>query len=51
MVEMLPESLWVYRTTHKISIGETLFELGFGVKVVTPVEVGLPSFQFTHYDE
>lgn len=49
--EKLPKTLWAYRITHKSSIRETLFELAFGVKVMIPIEVGLPSFQVAYYDE
>lgn len=50
-VEKLLETLWVYRTSHKNSIGETLFQLAFGAEVVIPVEIGLLSFKVSHFEK
>ena len=42
-VEYLPEVLWAYRNTRKLTTQETLFTLTFGTEVVAPMEVGLKS--------
>ena len=41
--EYLPEVLWAYRTTFKITTQETPFALTFGTEAVVPVEIGLKS--------
>ncbi|GKV06276.1 hypothetical protein SLEP1_g18175 [Rubroshorea leprosula] len=43
--------LWAYRTTSRIAIGETPYHLAFGTEAVIPVEIGVPSFRVTHFDE
>ena len=47
--EDLPEVLWVYRTTHKTTTGETPFALSFGTEIVIPVEIGLASPRALNY--
>ena len=42
-VEELPSVMWTRRTTRRRSIGETPFALAYGVEVVIPLEVGLPT--------
>nr|XP_016499424.1 PREDICTED: uncharacterized protein LOC107818028 [Nicotiana tabacum] len=44
--EVLPEVLWAYRTTSKISTGATPFSLVYGSEALIPVEVGKPSIRF-----
>ena len=43
--EMLPFSLHGYRTTTRTSIGATPFSLVYGMEVVLPVEVEIPSLR------
>ncbi|GKV04959.1 hypothetical protein SLEP1_g17036 [Rubroshorea leprosula] len=43
--------LWAYRTTSRTTTGETPYHLAFGTEVVIPVEIGVPSFWVTHFDE
>ena len=42
-MEELPSVLWTHRTTVRKSIGETPFALAFGVEVVIPLEVDMPT--------
>nr|XP_009773125.1 PREDICTED: uncharacterized protein LOC104223390 [Nicotiana sylvestris] len=46
--EVLPEVLQAYRTTAKISTGETPFSLVYGIEALIPVEIGEPSTSYTH---
>ncbi|XP_022851490.1 uncharacterized protein LOC111373216 [Olea europaea var. sylvestris] len=39
----LPSILWTYRTSHRITTGETPFILAFGIEATIPIEVRLPS--------
>ncbi|GKV02683.1 hypothetical protein SLEP1_g15081 [Rubroshorea leprosula] len=43
--------LWAYRTTSRTTTGETPYHLAFGTEAVIPVEIGVPSFRVTHFDE
>ncbi|XP_012435054.1 uncharacterized protein LOC105761698 [Gossypium raimondii] len=43
--EKLPFALYVYRTSVKTSTGATPFSLVYGIEVVLPIEVEIPSFQ------
>ncbi|GKV47203.1 hypothetical protein SLEP1_g54121 [Rubroshorea leprosula] len=43
--------LWAYRTTSRTATGETPYHLAFGTEAVIPVEIGVPSFPVTHFDE
>ncbi|GKV00920.1 hypothetical protein SLEP1_g13528 [Rubroshorea leprosula] len=43
--------LWAYRTTSRTATGETPYHLAFGTEAVIPVEIGIPSFRVTHFDE
>lgn len=38
--DKLAQILWSYRTTAKISIGETPFSLAYGIEVMIPIEIG-----------
>ncbi|GKU85421.1 hypothetical protein SLEP1_g100 [Rubroshorea leprosula] len=43
--------LWAYRTTSQTATGETPYHLAFGTEAVIPIEIGVPSFRVTHFDE
>ena len=43
--EMLPFALHGYRTTARTSIGESPFSLVYGMEVVLPIEVQIPSLR------
>ncbi|GKV42408.1 hypothetical protein SLEP1_g49817 [Rubroshorea leprosula] len=43
--------LWAYRTTSRTATGETPYHLAFGTEAVIFVEIGVPSFRVTHFDE
>ncbi|GKV11255.1 hypothetical protein SLEP1_g22521 [Rubroshorea leprosula] len=43
--------LWAYRTTSQTATDETPYHLAFGTEAVIPVEIGVPSFRVTHFDE
>ncbi|GKV15261.1 hypothetical protein SLEP1_g26057 [Rubroshorea leprosula] len=43
--------LWAYRTTSRTTTGETPYHLAFGTEAVIPIEIGVPSFRVTHFDE
>ncbi|XP_038971178.1 uncharacterized protein LOC120104328 [Phoenix dactylifera] len=49
-VEDLYNVLWAYRTTFRLSTGETPFNLAYGTEAVIPLEIGLPSPRVEHYD-
>ncbi|XP_052172206.1 uncharacterized protein LOC127788137 [Diospyros lotus] len=44
-VEELPSILWSYRTTVKVSTGETPFSLCYGSEASIPVEIGVPTLR------
>jgi len=43
MGDKLPSVLWVYRTTSRVSIGETPFSLVYDMKALIPIEADLKS--------
>ena len=43
--EMLPFSLHGYRTSERTSTGATPFSLVYGMEVVLPIEVKIPSLR------
>nr|XP_009785696.1 PREDICTED: uncharacterized protein LOC104233934 [Nicotiana sylvestris] len=49
--EVLPGVLWAYRTTTKISTGETPFSLVYGAEALILVEIGEPSTRYTQVTE
>lgn len=49
-VEYLYNVLWAYRTTFRLSTGETPFNLAYGTEAVIPLEIGLPLPRVEHYD-
>ena len=50
-MEELPSILWTFTTTPRSSTGETPFSLTYGVKVMIPLEVGLPTLRSEEYDQ
>ncbi|XP_070017430.1 uncharacterized protein [Nicotiana sylvestris] len=49
--ELLPGVLWAYRTTTKISTGETPFSLVYGAEALISVEIGEPSMRYMQASE
>ncbi|GKV33125.1 hypothetical protein SLEP1_g41667 [Rubroshorea leprosula] len=43
--------LWAYKTTSRTATGETPYHLAFGTEAVIPIEIRVPSFRVTHFDE
>ncbi|GKV37983.1 hypothetical protein SLEP1_g45941 [Rubroshorea leprosula] len=43
--------LWAYRTTSRTTTSETPYHLAFGTEAVILIEIGVPSFRVTHFDE
>ncbi|GKV29598.1 hypothetical protein SLEP1_g38507 [Rubroshorea leprosula] len=41
----------VYRTTSRTTTGETPYHLAFGTEAFIPIEIEVPSFRVTHFDE
>lgn len=41
--EKLPLALWAYRTSYKVTTGNTPFQLMYGQEVVVPTEFMVPS--------
>ena len=50
-VEQLPTILWAYRTTSRVSTGETPFNLVYGTEALIPVEIGIGSARVEKFDE
>ncbi|GFS34945.1 hypothetical protein Acr_00g0036910 [Actinidia rufa] len=47
----LPSILWAYHTTsRRIPTGETPYSMVFGTESVIPVEIGMPSFRTSNFD-
>ncbi|GAV91531.1 rve domain-containing protein/RVT_3 domain-containing protein [Cephalotus follicularis] len=49
--EELPSVLWAYRTTPRITTGESPYSLCFGAEAMIPVEVGVQSPRVVHFTE
>lgn len=49
--EGFPRVLWVYRTTTKTPTGQTSFSLSYESEVVVFVEIGVPNYRVSHFDE
>ncbi|KAL2245985.1 UNVERIFIED_CONTAM: hypothetical protein Sindi_2866700 [Sesamum indicum] len=49
-LDELPRVLWAYRTTPRLSTGETPFYLVFGTEALIPAEIGEESHRVTMYD-
>ncbi|XP_071714732.1 uncharacterized protein [Rutidosis leptorrhynchoides] len=47
----LPSVLWVHRTTHKNSAGETPFSLVYGTEAIIPAEILVPTKRVQSFDE
>nr|XP_016437367.1 PREDICTED: uncharacterized protein LOC107763387 [Nicotiana tabacum] len=47
-LKILPQVLWAYRTTPKMSTGKTPYSLVYGTEAVIPVEVGEPSLKYSY---
>ena len=43
--DKLPYALWGYRTTERVSTSATPFSLTYGIEVVLPVEMEIPSLR------
>ena len=50
-IEQLPTILWAYRTTSRVSTGETPFNLVYGAEAVVPVEIGIGSPRIEKFNE
>ena len=48
--EELASTLWTYKTSIRVPIGETLFSPAFGTEVVIPVEMGIKSYRVAYHD-
>ncbi|GKV18274.1 hypothetical protein SLEP1_g28679 [Rubroshorea leprosula] len=44
-------SVYHLETTSRTATGEKPYHLAFGTEAVIPVEIGVPSFRVTHFDE
>ena len=42
--------LWAYHTTSIIFIGKTPFSMVYGMEYVIPIEIGMPSFRTSNFD-
>lgn len=49
-VDELPTILWAYRTTSRVSTGETPFNLVYGTEALIPVEVAIGSPRLNAYE-
>nr|GEU66810.1 reverse transcriptase domain-containing protein [Tanacetum cinerariifolium] len=49
-IEEISHVLWVYRTMIKSSNGDTPFSLTYGMEVVFPAKIGMPTLQTTEID-
>ncbi|XP_074330151.1 uncharacterized protein LOC141667497 [Apium graveolens] len=49
--EELPNVLWAYRTSPRISTCETPFKLAYGTEAMLPIEVGALSHRAINFDE
>ena len=45
--EKIPETLWSYRTSTRMSTGATPFLLMYGTEAVLPIEIELPSLRLS----
>ncbi|KAI3444854.1 hypothetical protein Pfo_001519 [Paulownia fortunei] len=45
----LPSILWAYCTTPRVTIGESLFNLAYGIEAIAPAEIGEPSWRMMNY--
>ena len=49
-MEELAHVLWMYRTTPRISTGETPFSMTYGAEVVIPLEIGFPTSRISSFN-
>ena len=49
-VEELTNVLWAYQTTPRRSTRETPFAMTYGMEVVIPLEIGLPTIRIEAFD-
>jgi len=49
--DKLCEILWAYRTTSKNPTGNTPFAMTYGVEAVVPIEMSIPTYRISKYDE
>ena len=49
-VDELPNVLWTYRTTPRLSTGETPFSMTYGSEVVIPLESGFSTLRTSLFD-
>ena len=49
-VEELPYVLWTYKTTLRISTGETPFSMTYGAETVIPLETGFPTSRTSSFN-
>ncbi|KAM1792091.1 hypothetical protein ACFX12_035985 [Malus domestica] len=47
--EFVPQVLWSYRTSYRISTGETSFSLAFGIEAVVPVKLEQATYRIQNY--
>lgn len=45
---MLTSVLWAYRTTYKVTMGQTTFQLMYGEEAMVLVEFMVPSLRITN---
>lgn len=50
-VEELPSVMWSYHTTARSSTRETPYSLSFKVEAMIPLEIGIPSFYTSTYNQ
>ena len=50
-VDELHSMLWAYRTTQRVSTGETPFNHFFETEAIIPIEIGLPSLWVENYND
>ncbi|XP_024028926.1 uncharacterized protein LOC112093843 [Morus notabilis] len=51
LADEVPKVLWAYRTTSRTTTGETPCSMAYGVEVVLPVEISIPTSRVTQYEE
>ena len=49
--EKLSKVIWAYRTTKRIPTGETPFSLAYGMEVVIPVNICMPTLRIGKIDQ
>lgn len=49
--DLIPEVLWAYRTTIKNGIGQSPYNLTFGIEVVAPAKLVWPTTRILHFGQ